>query len=134
MAANRDVIEYPLEMLWRHWGAFHKKMSRVRNVYRNNSSNFETRLMVHSCMSSTFSIASWMELALSKKINDIRHEATCDSPEASINNTLDRNKLMIFPVDKHQFITEIPDVLQQSGEVHCFVTVTVKISKKSFSY
>ena len=32
--------------------------------------------------------------------------------------------------DIHNFITEIVDVLQQFAECYCFVTKTVKISKK----
>ena len=44
MAANRDVIEYPLAMLWRHWRAFPKKINGIRDVYLN-SSNFETKLI-----------------------------------------------------------------------------------------
>ena len=43
MAENSDVIEYSLEMLWRHWRAFHKKINGIHDVYRNNSSNFETK-------------------------------------------------------------------------------------------
>ena len=43
--ANRDVIEYPLSMLRRHWRAFHKKINGIQDDYRNNSNNFETKLM-----------------------------------------------------------------------------------------
>ena len=45
MAANRDVIEYPLAMLWRHRPSIHKKINGIRDDYRNNSYNFETKLM-----------------------------------------------------------------------------------------
>ena len=43
MAANRDV-EYPLEMLT-SWACIHKKINWIRDDYRNNSYNFEAKLM-----------------------------------------------------------------------------------------
>ena len=45
MAENRDVIEYPLAMLWRLRRSFDKKINGISDVYRNNSSNFETKHM-----------------------------------------------------------------------------------------
>ena len=45
MAENRDVIEYPLAMLWRHRPSIHKKINGIRDDNRNNSYNFEAKLM-----------------------------------------------------------------------------------------
>ena len=45
MAENRDVIESPLAMLWRHRPSIHKKIAGIRDDYRNNSYNFEAKLM-----------------------------------------------------------------------------------------
>ena len=44
MAENRDVIEYPLSMLWRHRRAFTTKL-KDSDDYRNNSYNFEAKLV-----------------------------------------------------------------------------------------
>ena len=54
MAENRDVIEYQLAMLWRH-RRIHKKINRIRDDYRNNSYNFDAKLMrfsddIHNCL------------------------------------------------------------------------------------
>ena len=45
MEENRDVIEYPLAMLWRHRPNIHKKINEIRDDYRNNSYNFDAKLM-----------------------------------------------------------------------------------------
>ena len=45
MAENGNVIEYPLAMLWRHRPSFQKKINGIRDDYRNNSYNFEAKLI-----------------------------------------------------------------------------------------
>ena len=56
MGENRDVIEYPLAMLRRHRQSIHKKIAGIRYDYRNNSYNFEAKLMrlsddMNNCLS-----------------------------------------------------------------------------------
>ena len=45
MAENREVIEYQLAMLKRHRRTFTRKLTGIRDDYRNNSYNFEAKLM-----------------------------------------------------------------------------------------
>ena len=45
MAENRDIVEYPLAMLWRHRPSIHKKINGIIDEYHNNSYNFEAKLM-----------------------------------------------------------------------------------------
>ena len=44
MAANRDVIEYPLAMLWRHRPSIHKKINGIQTTIVITY-NFEAKLM-----------------------------------------------------------------------------------------
>ena len=45
MAENSDVIEYPPAMLWRHRPSIYKKINGILDDYRNNSYNFEAKLI-----------------------------------------------------------------------------------------
>ena len=55
MAENRDVIEYPLANALTSQAGIHKKINGIRDDYRNNSYNFEAKLMrlsddIHNCL------------------------------------------------------------------------------------
>ena len=59
MAENRDVIEYPLAMLGRHRPNIDKKINGIRDDYRNNSYNFEAKLVrlsddMNNCLTEIF--------------------------------------------------------------------------------
>ena len=76
MVENRDVIEYPLAMLWRHRTGIHKKINGIRDDYRNNSYNFKAKLMrlsddMNNCLKQQFAVGYCFVTMTGEKIEKI---------------------------------------------------------------